>query len=141
MDPLSILASAITLSAAISASLERLRAFHAADRELQNIINEVSDVRVVFSFIEETLEERKTCQPLSPDRLQGLSTLLGSAKATLTTVDQIVNDRLIRKDVLGGEPKAARLSWLKRRNKLKNLLEELRSTRNNISAIWSALNV
>ena len=85
MDPLSILASVISISAAVSAVLERLRALHSADRELQAIVNEVSDIRVVFSVIQE--------------------------------------------------------SWLRQRDRVKGLLEDLRSTRMNISAIWGASNM
>lgn len=141
MDPLSVLASVITLSAAVSAILEQLRALHSADHELQAIVNEVSDIRVVFSFIQESIEERHAYQRLSQDRLRGLSTLLESSKATLTVLDTLLKDRLIRAYTLGREPKAARLSWLRQRDRVKGLLEELRSTRMNISAIWGASNM
>ena len=141
MDPLSILASAITLSVTISTTLEQLRALQLADRELQAIVNEVSDIRAVFSLIEETIEEREACPRLSHDRLRRLSTLLESSKATLTTLDTLVKERLIRAYDLGGGLKAARLSWLRQKNRVKSLLEELRGTRMNISAIWGALNM
>ena len=141
MDPLSILASVITLGAAVSATLEQLRTLHSADHELQAIINEVSDIRVVFSFIDETIKERQAYQQLSQDHLYGLLRLLESSKATLTVLDTLVKDRLIRASTLGGNPKAARLSWLRQKNKVKSLLEELRSARTSISAIWGASNM
>ena len=141
MDPLSILANAITLSAAVSATLEQLRALQSPDDELQAIINEVSDIRVVFSYIEETIEERQAYQQLSTDRLRGLSTLFESSKNTLTVLDTLVKSRLIRAYTLSGEPKAARLSWLRQKSRVKGLLEELRNTRINISAIWGASNM
>ena len=140
MDPLSILASAITLSAAVSATVEQLRALHSADHELQAIVNEVSDIQVVFNCIEETIQERQAYGRLPQDRLRGLSTLLLSSKTTLTALDSLIKDRLIRAYKADGEPKAARLSWLRQRNRVKALLEELRSTRINITAIWGASN-
>ena len=141
MDPLSILASAITLSAAVSATVEQLRALHSADHELQAIVNEVSDIQVVFNCIEETIQERQAYGQLPQDRLRGLSTLLLSSKTTLTALDALIKDRLIRAYKADGELKAARLSWLRQRNKVKGLLEELRSTRINITAMWGASNM
>ena len=141
MDPLSILASAITLSAGVSAALEQLRTLQSADHELQAIINEVSDIRVVFSFIEETIKERQAYQRLSQDCLPDLLTLLEDSKATLTELDTLVRSRLIRTSNSSGEFKAARLSWLRQRNKVKRLLKELRSTRTSISVIWGASNM
>ena len=141
MDPLSIIASAITLSAAVSTTLEQLRTLQSADHELQAITNEVSDIRVIFSFIEETIKQRQAYQQLSQDHLSTLLRLLESSKATLTVLDKLVKDRLIRASTLSGEPKAARLSWLRLKNRIKSLQEELRSARTSISAIWGASNM
>ena len=141
MDPLSIIASVISLSAAVSKTLEQLRALHSANHELRAIINEVSDIRVVFSFIEETINQRQAYQRLSQDHLCGLLRLLESSKSTLTVLDTLVKDRLIRASTLGGDPKAARLSWIRLKNRVKSLQEELRSARTSISAIWGASNM
>lgn len=65
-------------------------------------MNEVSDIRPVLSFVEETIEEREACPRLSHDRLCRLSTLLESSKATLTTLDTLVKEWLIRAYDLGG---------------------------------------
>lgn len=138
MDPLSALASAVTLSAAVSASLQQLRALHSADRELQAITNEVSDIQVVYSALGESIEERQAHKQLSQARLRGLSTLLKGSNTTLTVLDTLIKDRLIRAYTPDGEPKAIRLAWLRQRNRVKGLLEELRSTRINISALWGA---
>ena len=141
MDPLSIIASVISLSSAVSKTLEQLRALHSANHELRAIINEVSDIRVVFSFIEETINQRQAYQRLSQDHLCSLLRLLESSKSTLTVLDTLVKDRLIRASTLGGDPKAARLSWLRLKNRVKSLQEELRSARTSISAIWGASNM
>lgn len=141
MDPLSIIASAITLGAAVSATLEQVRTLHSADHELQAVINEVSDIRVVFSSLDETIQERQAYQRLSQDHLRGLLRLLESAKTTLTALDKLIKDRLIRASTVAGEQKAARLSWLRQKSRVKFLQEELRSARTSISAIWGASNM
>ena len=49
-----------------------------------------------------------------------------------------IKGRLIRTKTPDGELKAARLSWIRQRHKVKALLEELKSTRTSISALWGA---
>lgn len=138
MDPLSVLASALTLCVALSASLQQLRALHSADRELSAIGKEVSDIQLVYSALGESIQERQAHKQLSQDHLRGLSKLLETSNTALTVLDKLIKDRFIRAYTPDGEPKALRLAWLRQRNKLKGLLEELRNTRINISALWGA---
>ena len=138
MDPLSVIASALTISTAISLSLQQLQALYSADHEFQAIAKELSEIRLVYTSLGESIEERYAQRQLSPIRLQGLSTLLESSKDTLAALDSLIKGRLIRTKTPDGEPKVVRLAWIRQRNKVKALLEELKSTRMSVTALWGA---
>ena len=138
MEPLSIVASAVTLSAAVSAGVSQLRALHSADRELQAIANEVWEIQVVYHALQESIELRQSQHHFPRDRVSALASVLENSKTSLIFLDTLIKDRLVRAYTADGEPKASRISWLKQRNRIKTLVEELRGTRYNICALWGA---
>lgn len=141
MDPLSIIASTITLAAATVNTLEALRVLHDAAKEVHALINEVSDLSVVLQEVERSIKERQSHQQLPQLATKSICTHLGRAKEKLSLLDNLIKRRLTDSVSVGREPKVARIAWLRHKSKAKELQEELKEIRLGFSTLWGAANL
>jgi hypothetical protein len=138
MDPLSIIASTVTIASATAKSLERLRSVYDAGSELHALMNEVSEFRIVLPEVERVVLERRTHQQLPQGTVEKICNLLEGAKKNLRSLDTIIKDRLIRSYSISGEAKVALLAWLHQKSKVKRIQQELKVTRSSLSDLWGA---
>jgi len=109
-DPLSVIASSITVAGAVSAGLETVRTLHNAGSELHSLINEVSEITVLLGEVERVILERRQHQQLPQWTIDNISKILVGAKNKLHELGTVVNHRLIRSVTPSGEANVARLA-------------------------------
>ena len=138
MDPLSIIASTITVAGVVAAGLEYARTLENAGREVHLLINEVSDIRIVLMEIESAIRSRLHHQRLPHGSDESMCKLLSSAKHNLQQLDDVIKNQLKFCRSSKGQVKVARLAWFRQKSRIGSILEELRRTRTNLSAVCGA---
>ena len=141
MDPLSIIASVITTTGVTLKGLEKLKTLYDAGIELHALIHEVSDLGDVLQEVERTILERRKHQHLPQHAVDSISKILKRAQDKLTLLNAIINDCLKRAYSPSGEPKVARVAWLRQKSKVKELQEDVKSIRLSLCTLWGAVNL
>src|SRR5436190_15101892 len=98
MDPLSITVGVLTFLGAAKDTvkgLERLKALGNAPKEIQLLINEVTDIQLAISQLDRTLQARGQLPDAQLSSMFVISPLLERAKERMESLDQLINHRLL----------------------------------------------
>jgi hypothetical protein len=120
MDPLSIIASILTVGGAVRQSLKIVKAIRGAPAELQMLLNEVADLTAVSKNIEAILQKSKR-NDQSDDSLSGLVAALSKTEQTVQQLDEFVHHVLVTKaddDKSSHKDRVPRRVWLKARHRV-----------------------
>ena len=134
-DPLSITASVIAVVGAaegVGKTLNKIRNFRDAPKELLALINDISDLRIVLGDLESHLTQN--APSIQEEQSEHISTLLNRAKEQLLQLDELVHYRLTRSDSTPQQVKISRQEWAKATSTIKKYRKRLQNTRLNIVA-------
>jgi len=140
MDPLSLTASLISIGGllgAVAKNLKKVQNLYHADREINVLANEISDLQAVLRNIEHAVQDRQT--GVQQHTFPNLPPNIQAAKDKLLELDTILNHRLIKTASVGGVIKVDRMKWLKEKTHVMRLQSELRNIRHNLTTQISAL--
>ena len=142
MDPLSILASAITLATVVGQGLKQIKAFRDAPADLSRLLDAVSELHLVLVAMHRALGERKALAVPGADADEadaGLVDMLGRAAKHLQQLRDIIGHV-----VLGNPPSGARrylrVTWLRNKSKAEAIGKELHSIKLSLAAMFTASN-
>ena len=138
MDPLSVTAGAIAVVQALTSGLKTFKTFHDAGAEIDALVEEISEVKLVIVDVEKAICDREWCETTSLARTESINRLIASAKLKLDTLNAIVNRKLICPSMTVGETRIARLSWLRQKTNIKRQQDSLRQTRERLSTLLDA---
>ncbi|KAL9947876.1 hypothetical protein D7B24_007615 [Verticillium nonalfalfae] len=143
-DPLSLTASIITVlgvAGATAAAVQKVQEFRNAPLDVIALGNEITDVRLLFTVIENTVE-LKTFKTTSIETSVGLLALLERARDLLEQI-QLIHQRILPPGPVGKQngdkPKISRRLWVKERKNVVMLLKQLRQTRQNLQTAISSV--
>ncbi|KAG7119088.1 Serine/threonine-protein phosphatase 6 regulatory ankyrin repeat like [Verticillium longisporum] len=143
-DPLSLTASIITVlgvAGATAAAVQKVQEFRNAPLDVIALGNEITDVRLLFTVIENTIE-LKTFKTTSIETSVGLLALLERARDLLEQI-QDIHQRILPPGPVGKQngdkPKISRRLWVKERKNVVMLLKHLRQTRQNLQTAISCI--
>ena len=144
-DPLSITASivaVITATEGISIALLKLKSLYNAPSEVLAVINELSDLGIIFGHIERYLAQiaYEPQSQVSQDQLETLAGLVKSATSTLREVNQLIQFRLIKLESTPQQAKVSRREWLRLKPKFNQVRQTLENIRRNVATHMVVLN-
>jgi ankyrin repeat protein len=140
MDPLSIIASSLTIAAATKISSKVLRKVLKADDELGTLIHEVSEAEKILIEARHSLDERTSLQGFPQSHLTRICAYVQDANQKLVSLNKIIEDDLIASYRSNGDLKAARFMWLRKKSKIQKLQQELCEIRLDLPGLWGAVN-
>lgn len=138
MDPLSVTAGAIAVAQALTSGLRTFKTFHDAGADIDSLVDDISEVKLVIVDVEKAIFDRERCEPIILERTELMNRLIASAKLKLDTLNAIVNRKLISPSMTVGETRIARLSWLRQKTNIKRQQDSLRQTRGRLSTLLDA---
>ncbi|KAH0565749.1 hypothetical protein GP486_000846 [Trichoglossum hirsutum] len=142
MDPLSITASVLTLTAAATEGLKRLQIICDAPQEIGALANDIADLRTVVYEVAKALQERSAFNKTTHHSSETLANLLGiltRANESLAALDEILNKKLIVENE-SGKVKYARIAWLKQKPKVESIRKDLERIKLSLVTVWGASN-
>lgn len=137
-DPLSLAASIIavaTVAANVTTTLSKLRGLYNFPGRLHVIHNEVADLEVVLHQVSALVERRKELQPSRGT--PKLALVVEQANSKLLHLQTIVDD-LIARCVGDGKFYTRTKAWLKERQRLETLQDELHIIKANLNIMLGA---
>ena len=129
MDPLSLTASILAVvgaGARLAQGLDKLIALRGAPDELLALNNEVSDLRLVLSKLQDTEYEEHW-------EASSAANLLTRARRKLLEVEELIEYRLTTVDRLTGESKIDWVGWLRERSQVLRLQRDIKTIKNSLS--------
>jgi hypothetical protein len=124
MEPLSLIASVLTVGAFTTASLKVILQVRGASDEVQALINEISDLSAIIKDVEHTLRYNK--------RLKAESTGIASLHAVLSKANTIINHLhafvsrvLMKEESLLRNARISRTAWLKEKPQVSKYQRQL----------------
>ena len=112
-DPLSIVASAITLGGAVSAAkttLDKAKTLFKANDGLLALMNELTSIQMIVSGLSEGVQRRQDRDSLSQHSITTLVSLLDQIKTEVGELDKLIYYRLIKEHKQDGEVKAEKIT-------------------------------
>lgn len=137
MDPLSIVASTITIAsvaAALVKSLEKLIRLRGASSELLSLMNDVTDLNAVLQEFGTCVKDDQKRLTLSLDYQ---ADLLQRGKNTLLELDSIVHYELIKPGP--GEIRVSHKNWLRKCSSIKRLQEDIKDIKINLLLVSGSI--
>ena len=139
-DPLSITASIIAVVGAaegVTKTLAKIRNIRNAPEELLALINEVSDLRIVFGDVQNYIQSTERSQTTSRlattnEVLQHMAILINRAKYKLLELDQLIQYRLMKPESISNHIKVSRREWTRAKTTIESFRQALRDIRLNI---------
>lgn len=131
MDPLSITASLIAVIGAaqrVTKGLKVLKSVEEAPESLQRLLEDVSMFTTVLQAIQ-------TACPVKQQKFLGLEPALSRAKAKLLEIDTLITYVLTKP---GESDKVDRWQWIRKREKISTLRQELQDIQNTLIALVNA---
>jgi hypothetical protein len=139
MDPLSVAASSIAISQAVTGGLNILQTLHQAPAEIHSLMNDISDLRVVIQEIHKTLSHFADSNDASVNSFQGLRELFDRANSKLVELNQIVRLKLIPGNESGERrPSLTRIRWLREKPRVRKIQKELTELKLSIGTLFGA---
>ena len=131
-DPLSIVASAITLGGAVGAAkktLDKAKTLFKANDELLALMNELTNIQMIASSLSEEVQRRQDRNSLSQHSIATLVSLLDQIKNEVAELDTLVHYRLIKEHKQNGEVKAEKVTWVREQGNISVHRDRLRDLR------------
>ena len=131
-DPLSIVASAITLGSAVGAAkktLDKAKTLFNANDELLALMNELANIQMIASGLSEEVQRRQDRDSLSRHSIATLVSLLDQIKNEVGELDKLVHYRLIKEHKQNGEVKAEKITWAREQGNISVHRDRLRELR------------
>ena len=124
MDPLSIIASAISIGAFTSASLQVILKIRGASDEIQALINEISDLSAIIKDVEHALRYNKA---VNADKTgtASLYAVLSKANTTIHHLHAFVSQVLLKEESLLRNARISRTAWLKEKPQVSKYQRQL----------------
>jgi hypothetical protein len=135
MDPLSIITATIALTEVTSLGLEKFRDIYHASSDICSLINEVSDLKLILGEAKQSIAQQKN-YPQRQGVTDKINELLLPANERLSELETLIETQLAVAKPAGTKP--ARLAWLRHKSKVTRILGQLKQTRLNLTALWSA---
>ena len=124
MDPLSIIASIITLGSFATASLNVILKVRGASDEVQALINEISDLSAIIKDVEHTLRYNKRLNAES-DGVASLHAVLLKANTTINHLHAFVSRVLLKEETLLRDARISRTTWLREKPQVSKYQRQL----------------
>jgi hypothetical protein len=112
MDPLSIIASVLTIGTFTTASLEVILKIRGASGEVEALINEISDLSAIIKDVEHTLRHNKRLNAKGTG-VASLHAVLSKANTTINHLHAFVSRVLIKEESLLRNVRISRTAWLR----------------------------
>lgn len=135
MDPLSIVRSSLSVAGALTVTLEQVQALCNAHGDVLGLINEVSDLRLILTEIDNVIQKRNDDGRVDAGHVQGITAVLQRAQANLEHLDRLLENGVTEVDSTNGKRKIKRFAWMKQKTKLKRLEMHLKDTRITLSTL------
>ena len=141
-DPLSIVASAITLGGAIGAAkktLDKAKTLFKANDELSALMNELANIQMIALSLSEEVQRRQDHNSLSQHSITTLVTLLDQIKNEVDELNKLIHYRLIKEHKQNGEVKAEKITWAREQGNISFHRDRLRDLRLDLVAQSNAV--
>lgn len=144
MDPLSFTASLIAVVGAAATAAKQLEDLRTTLRDassaLCSITDEISDLRIVLGACESAVNElyANSNGHAPPTPLADVAQLFEKTTGFLTELDRIANSCLKNSHNGEGRFRVAKLRWLKERNHVRNLQNQLREAKQDILVLMES---
>lgn len=132
MDPLSIISGVITITSALAFSLDKAKRFYDAPAEIDMLINEVSDFRILIQELDSGITERLRVSSRTSEGdgvVQSLVAHLKIAQGRLQSLDSKIASMMSSPRTSNQRRKISRWAWMRQIQKIKTLAAELRRSR------------
>ena len=129
MDPLSILASSITLATMVLRAADQLQQILSACKELHDLIDEVDKLCSIFEEAQNVFVERKKHAELPQQAVDAGSRIVNQAQIQLNHLNELLAHCLGHPNEQKGCSKRAYILWLRSRREAKNIQQNLMSAR------------
>lgn len=140
MDPLSLTASILTIvgvAGAVGNGFSKLIGLRHAPGILLALNNEVADLYCVVQAVDHLLREHS--ETIHTAAITNLCRSLERAQSTLFELEDLIRNGLTIVNNNGGERKLDRVGWLRSASKVRELKNQLRADRTDLSAALSLL--
>jgi hypothetical protein len=117
MDPLSIIASVITIGTFTNASLRVILKIRGASGEVEALINEISHLGAIIKGVEHTLRHNRRLNTTGPG-VASLHAVLSRANTTINHLHAYVSRVLIKEESLLRNSRISRTAWLREKPQL-----------------------
>ena len=139
-DPLSITASIIAVVGAaegVTKMIAKIRNIRNAPEELLALINEVSDLRIIFGDVQHYLQNAQRCQSMPRvftdlTELHHMFILINRAKYKLLELDELIQYRLTKPESIADHVKVSRREWARSKTTIEGFRQSLRDIRLNV---------
>ena len=141
-DPLSIVASAITLGGAIGAAkktLDKAKTLFKANDELLALMNELANIQMIVLNLSEEVQRRQDRNSLSQRSITTLVSLLDQIKNEVDELNKLIHYRLIKEHKHNGEVKAEKIIWAREQGNISFHRDRLRDLRLDLVAQSNAV--
>ena len=141
-DPLSIVASAITLGGAIGAAkktLDKAKTLFKANDELLALMNELANIPMIVLNLSEEVQRRQDRNSLSQRSITTLVSLLDQIKNEVDELNKLIHYRLIKEHKHNGEVKAEKITWAREQGNISFHRDRLRDLRLDLVAQSNAV--
>lgn len=128
-DPLSIVASAITLGGAVGAAkktLDKAKTRFKANDELLALMNELTNIQIIASGLSEEVQLRQDHNSLSQHSITTLVSLLDQIKHEVDGLEKLIHYRMIKEHKQNGEVKAEKITWAREQSNISFHRDRLR---------------
>ena len=142
-DPLSIIASVVTLIStadSILKTLQRVKDLRKAPSEILALLNEVTDLRVVLDDVSDCLTEVGETSPSDTKRLQHMTTLINRAEEQMLKLDDVIHGTIGKSKSLGDDSKMWMIQWMRAKGPVEVIRQHLRDVRLNIMTQMMVIN-
>jgi hypothetical protein len=140
MDPVALVTKTLALTDAVVGGLKLFQIVLEAPAEIASLINDMSDLQVVFKEVHSALQQHHDATNHS---LLGLNLLLGRAKEKLLQLDQIIQyctPSGPEGKVQALQKTAARFRWVRGKPRVGKLQKDLLEIKLGLAAMWGAAN-
>jgi pyruvate/2-oxoglutarate/acetoin dehydrogenase E1 component len=124
MEPLSVIASVLTVGAFVTASLKVILQVRGASDEVQALINEISDLSAIIKDAEHTLRCNKRLKAAATG-LTSLHAVLSKANTIINHLHAFVSRVLMKEESLLRNARISRTAWLKEKPQVSKYQRQL----------------
>jgi len=137
MDPLSIIASIITVLTVTTQGLHKLIDLREAPAWLQALSNELEVLRALITTLQISIQD------FSADSQAIIFKLLEPVRSAVLTLEQLIQYQLIHPDKVDkhGQPKMSKSGWLMASSKAEEMRQQIAHARGNLQVGLSACNL